>query len=52
MICVICGEEILPNWFGYAGGNNAQPVADGRCCDHCNDAVVIPERVRRVIEND
>lgn len=38
--CAICKEVEV----GY--GNNAQPVADGRCCDDCNDFVVIPVRKR------
>lgn len=36
--CSICGGEITGR------GNNAAPVADGRCCDACNMAVVVPER--------
>jgi hypothetical protein len=40
--CVICGKEII----GY--GNNAEPVAKGRCCDVCNITVVIPERLRLI----
>ena len=27
-------------------GANAQPVDDGRRCDHCNVAVVVPTRLR------
>ena len=41
--CVICKEPIV----GY--GNNPDPVVDysvGRCCDKCNFAVVVPERMR------
>lgn len=38
-ICSICGAE----YFGW--GNNAQPVNDGRCCDNCNTAYVIPARI-------
>ena len=26
-------------------GNNAQPVMDGRCCDACDEKVVIPLRI-------
>ena len=37
--CVICKNEFT----GY--GNNAQPVADGTCCDKCNREVVIPKRI-------
>lgn len=34
-ICSICGNPI----DGY--GHNSQPVKDGRCCDKCNEEVVI-----------
>jgi len=27
-------------------GNNAAPVAHGRCCNACNDRFVIPARIR------
>lgn len=34
-ICVICKEK-------YKGwGNNALPIADGRCCDECNQDVIV-----------
>lgn len=37
--CSICGKE-------YEGhGHNASPVNDGRCCDKCNEDVVIPRRL-------
>jgi hypothetical protein len=39
-ICSICECE-YDRW-----GNNAEPVNDGRCCDFCNWAVVIPARAR------
>jgi hypothetical protein len=29
-------------------GNNAAPVNAGRCCNLCNDTVVIPARIRRM----
>lgn len=32
--CCICGKE-------YEGwGNNAQPLAEGQCCDGCNKKVI------------
>lgn len=40
--CVICGKPIT----GY--GNNAQPVKDGKCCDKCNQEVVIPARIKKM----
>lgn len=46
MKCCLCGREIE----GY--GNNAEPVKDGRCCDDCNDNVVLPVRIGWIkIEN-
>lgn len=38
-VCCICGYK----YVGY--GNNAEPVAKGRCCDDCNLGVVIPTRL-------
>ena len=41
MKCVLCENEIIPDAItGWSEGNNAQPLADGRCCDNCNMAVV------------
>lgn len=42
--CVICGDE----YSGY--GHNPRPVADGRCCDVCNDTVVIPTRIQNLFK--
>jgi hypothetical protein len=39
-VCSICHEEA----DGF--GNNARPINDGRCCDHCNRTIVIPARLR------
>ena len=47
MQCDICGEPI-PSKGAWTGGNNANPVVDGRCCDPCNDKVVVPERILRM----
>ena len=33
-ICVLCKKA----YIGY--GNNAQPLAEGKCCDDCNGKVV------------
>ena len=38
--CSICGRCYQNR------GHNAQPVDDGRRCDHCNVAVVVPTRLR------
>ena len=40
--CVICHKP----FEGY--GNNAEPVAEGRCCDECNTKVVIPARIEEM----
>lgn len=37
-VCSICGQKF------YNYGNNARPLNDGRCCDICNMALVIPMR--------
>ena len=48
MDCSICGLTIKPNEIGWAEGNNAEPVNDGRCCDTCNHEVVIPTRIQQM----
>jgi hypothetical protein len=45
MKCVICKDVIRPEWHGWKGGHNAEPVATGRCCSICNWTVVIPTRL-------
>jgi hypothetical protein len=41
-ICCICGN-------GYDEyGHNADPVKKARCCNNCNDTVVIPARIRQL----
>ena len=50
MKCIICGGSIEPHKKSsgeiyWKGGNNAEPVADGRCCDECNWGIVIPRRM-------
>ena len=48
MKCVICKHPIEIKTIGstvWRQGNNAQPVADGRCCDLCDCLVVIPTRM-------
>ena len=41
MKCVLCNEEIKINAAGWDGGNNAEPLAKGRCCTECNGDVII-----------
>ena len=48
LICSICNEEIGVEFGGWAGGHNAEPINNGRCCRDCNDMTVIPERIRRM----
>ena len=57
-VCVICSETIKPKFLGldndgnkhyWYHGNNALPVADGKCCDNCNKTVVIPERMTNIL---
>ena len=44
-VCIICAETIKPKFLGLdKEGNNAEPVADGKCCDNCNATVVVPQR--------
>lgn len=40
--CSICQNK----YDGF--GNNAWPVNDGRCCDHCNWQVVVPARIAQL----
>lgn len=41
--CAICKKKFI----GF--GNNAEPLARGRCCDECNTLVIV-ERIRRLKE--
>jgi hypothetical protein len=47
MKCSICNREIPVEPGGWAGGHNAEPINKGRCCDECNDTVVVPARLRQ-----
>jgi hypothetical protein len=43
--CSICGGPLEPDpEKAWDKGNNAAPVNNGRCCDHCNQTVVLPAR--------
>jgi hypothetical protein len=48
LICCICSKPI-PDKRGWRFGNNAEPVAHGRCCDRCDNEVVIPTRIARLM---
>ena len=48
-ICIVCNQTIQPKYLGkdtdgidtyWYEGNNALPLADGRCCNTCNGLVV------------
>jgi len=44
--CVICNQEIPYDAVtGWEGGNNAEPISSGRCCDECNVLYVVPARI-------
>ena len=44
--CDICFNDIPVESNGWDSGNNAEPVVkDGRCCNKCNDLIVIPRRI-------
>lgn len=45
-MCVICGKEF------HGWGNNAQPVANGLCCDDCNIEEVIPARLKELQKHE
>jgi len=51
MKCSICKKKIKPNITGWDKGNNAEPINSGRCCDECNQKVIV-ERIRRMIRED
>jgi len=48
--CILCNHFIMPN-KGWTLGNNAKPLAQGRCCDECNK-LVVEERLRQHIESN
>ena len=57
MKCSICNSEIEKQVdengkVFWESGNNAEPINDGRCCDFCNMAVVIPTRMNDSLEVD
>ena len=44
--CSICGE------YFEEFGNNAYPVNNGTCCDKCNREVVIPVRIKNMMNKN
>lgn len=51
MKCCICGNEIEKE-YNWDQGHNAEPVKTGRCCTNCNYNVVVPERLKKVRQNE
>lgn len=49
MLCSICFNEI-PAVGDWTTGNNAQPVNFGRCCNKCDNEVVIPARITLITD--
>ncbi len=46
IICDICSIEIPVEQNGWNLGNSAEPVVkDGRCCNKCNELIIIPRRI-------
>ena len=45
--CVLC-KEIIQDPYGH----NAEPVAEGRCCDHCNAYKVVPVRLFKLFKSN
>lgn len=44
--CVVCNLT----FEGY--GNNAEPVAEGLCCDRCNMLEVVPMRLSQLSKGE
>ncbi len=44
--CCLCSKPITPQENGWKEGHNAEPIGTGhgRCCEDCNDSLVIPIR--------
>lgn len=55
MKCCLCKKQIsivgVVNGTGWAHGNNAWPIKDGRCCDKCNKEKVLPVRLKIVLSD-
>ena len=56
MICVICKNEIeklrtSDGEMDWDQGNDAMPIAEGRCCDKCDQDIVLPHRLADAMIN-
>ena len=52
MKCSICKEKITVDPYGWAGGCNAQPINNGKCCHECDANVVLPHRMALAFRKD
>lgn len=52
MQCCICSCEIEVTDYGWKSGHNALPVKDGRCCLKCNNEVVVPRRIAKMMAGE
>ncbi len=46
--CILCNHFIRPK-YDWTLGHNAEPLAEGRCCDDCNKLVIV-ERILEAFE--
>ena len=53
--CCVCGQIIeIEESTGWRFGHNADPYGDednDRCCNKCNDTIVIPARILEMMKN-
>jgi hypothetical protein len=49
--CSICKETIMPDYNGWDGGHNAEPINSGICCGSCNTRVVTPTRIMLYVKD-
>ena len=47
MDCSICKDKINDKY-----GHNAEPINNGRCCNICNQTIVIPRRMKLQFESE
>ena len=47
MKCSICKNKIYTEH-----GHNAQPINNGRCCEMCNQKIVIPARIKECLNEN
>ena len=45
--CDICGKSMRDDILFT---HNAAPIIEGRCCDKCNDEIVVPTRFAQLKE--